>query len=169
MSVVVLAAASLLGGLLHPAPPPTTTQVYGEGDWRLTVIADTFTHQVRCTLENHNGRNPDITAVPGALAFRVGRGLDTSDAWYKIDNWPARPWRDMRAELIATGALAQSERLDNPSGGLVQIPLEALKTANTVTILPHRRTHLRVFVLAHVEELFNAARAFRCNFATQSQ
>lgn len=131
----------------------------------MTVITDTFTHQVRCTLENHNGSNPEITAVPGALAFRVGRALDTSDAWYKIDDQPARPWRDLRAQLIATGAFAEAERLDNLSGGLVQIPLEELKTANTVTISQYKGTHLHVFALAGTKELFYAARSFQCRFS----
>jgi hypothetical protein len=103
---------------------------------------------VRCRLENHNGIHPDVVAVPGGLAFRLGgRGVDTSDAWYKLDDQPARPWRDLRAELVAAGSLAEAERLDNPSGGWVLIPLQEARGAARASILLKRGAHPKIFKL----------------------
>ena len=165
MRLIAVMTAALLGGLFHPAPKPTATQVYAVGEWRLTVVTDTFTKQVRCRLENHNGRHPDVTAVPGALAFKLGRGVDTSDAWYRIDDQPARPWRDLRAELVATGSLAAAERLDNPSAGSMVLPDRKLNGATEVNVQPTQSARTKSFRLNGFWTSISSAENLGCQFS----
>lgn len=164
MSVPALISAAVLWGLFQPTDRPTATQVYSEGEWVLTVRTDRFTQQTRCRLANRHGRRPDVTAVPGALAFRFSPKLDTSDAWYRIDDSPPQPWADAYAKLIAAGSLNQAERLDNATGGVVLIPLADITGAGQATIRPTPKAALRLFKFGQAWTMLAAAEQMACGF-----
>jgi hypothetical protein len=165
MRLIALAAASLLSSLLHPAPSTVTTQVYGQGEWRLTVIKDSFTNQTSCKLENRKGVHPTVVAIPGGLAFRLdGRRLDTSNAWYKLDDQPARPWRDLRTALVAAGSLAAAEQLDGTSASWLPIPLDGFEYPKSIIIRSTALSPERRFSLANAQLIITSARNAGCQF-----
>ena len=113
-----------------------------------------------------------ITAVHGYVPpdvltnAELARLVDTSDAWYKLDDHPAKPWRDLRAELVAAGSLAEAERLDNPSGGRVVIPFDVLKGAMTVDVRPTRRASPHAVTIRPVWTAIASAEGLGCSFGS---
>ena len=164
MNAPALISATLLWGLIHPAYKPTTTKVYGEGEWVLTVQTDNFTKETRCTLVNHHGWRPDVTVVPGAFVFHFSPNLETTDAWYKIEDEPARASRADLARLISAGSLNNAERLDNSAEGRVVIPFEIINSADLVAIKPSGRAPIRRFHLGQARSLITTSHNFICTF-----
>ncbi len=68
------------------------------------------------------------------MRFSLGAKVDTSDALFKIDEAPARPWRAEIAGLVAGGASVQDDSLRNPSQGYVVLPLAQVIRARRVQI-----------------------------------
>jgi hypothetical protein len=94
---------------------------------------------------------------PGGLAFKLERGAETSDAWYKLDDQPARPWGDLRAKLVAAGSLADAERLDNQSGGWVVLPLTKFERAKVGAVRIGDTIKNQMFRPDGVEETLGSA------------
>jgi len=155
---------ALLFGLLHGAPPQSITKTYGEGGWILKVRADAFTRQTMCELVNRNGNHPDVTVAPGALSFHFKPKLDTYGAWYTVDHGAPQAWRDQSAALIHIGAMAQAERLDNSTGGVVVIPMAQLTGASLVEVRPTPRATPKAFRLASLWKVIASADGLGCGF-----
>jgi len=169
MNALPLLLFGSLFGLLHPAAPVTTTKTYGVGEWVLVVKTDSFRQTSRCTISNHHGRDPDVTIADGMVSFHLGGGTDVSDAWYRLDGGPPRAVRDDYAALIAQGAFAEAERLDNPSGGVVRLPLASLGRAGTAAFQVTRASQLKQFKLGNMRPVSDAAERSGCSKGTSGR
>lgn len=169
MSVPLFLSGAMLFGIVHATGAPATMTVYGEAGWLLTVQTDNFTHQRKCQLVNKNARRPDIAVAPGVLAFQFSPKLDTSNAWYRVGQAPARAWRDDFAQLVYAGALAQAEKLDNATNGAVAIPISDLEGAQWVAIRPAAKAAVRAFDITGVWKVIAAADGLGCRLGGQSE
>ncbi len=165
MTLPAIAAAALLGGLFRPAYQPVTIKTYGEGGWILKITTDNFTRQTTCTIVMRRQRHPDVTLEHNLLSFHFSPRIDTSDAWYSVDDGAPRAWRDLNTQLVRTGAVARAEQLDNETGGVVLIPLADVKGAAVVDIQPERHATPRRVQIKDLWPITAAAQRLGCGFS----
>jgi hypothetical protein len=127
------------------------------GQWTLVVRRDRFSGATNCEL-----RARAMSYARGVVTFRFGRGVQTYDAIYRVDDGPAVSWRVNAMTLASTGALAQSDDLANPSGGRVVTPLSVLSGAQTITIRPALGKKPHTFKVADLPSAMAAAEAADC-------
>ena len=126
-----LALAALFGihmPSLH-APWPHAAEVSRVEGWTLKARLDRFSGERSCTLSR--GR---IDYQRQALVFHMAAGANTVAARYRIDGAAPVPARADEAELAGLGFALHNDDLDNPSGGLVRIPVHRLTSAGEVQI-----------------------------------
>jgi hypothetical protein len=102
---------------------------------------------------------------PGAVGFRFGRGRNTMEAWYRIDDGPPRRWQDDYPTLIGSGVEVDGSNLSNPSDGVVWIPDADVEGAETVRIRVSSRGSGTVFGLTGLKESLDVADRFDCQFS----
>jgi hypothetical protein len=164
MTPPLVIAGALIVGLFHASPPQTITKTYGDSGWILKVQTDTFTQQTTCQLVDRNGHSPDVIVMQEALAFRFNSALDTYGAWYKVDQGVPHAWQDQYANLIRAGALANAERLDNSTSGIVIISMAELSGASIVEVRPTSRAKPQSFHLKSLWRLIASADGLGCRF-----
>ena len=157
-----LALAALLGlhvPSLH-VPWPHSSEVSHVGGWVLKAHLDRFAGERSCTLSR--GR---IDYQRQALVFRLPARVDTDAALYRIDGGEPIAVRADEAELAGLGFALHNDDLDNPSGGLVRIPVHRLASAGAVQIeaAPGRRPVK--FRIGGLAAALDAARAAGCSEA----
>ena len=128
---VCAAAAAIL--VLCPALGASAKRVehYAENGWKLAIRHDAFTGRVRCSLRTRNAR---MVYQPGAIGFRLGQHASTLPAWYRIDDAAPARWQDDYPALIAAGVPMDGPGLDNPTAGMVWLPLSKVERADIVRI-----------------------------------
>ena len=132
--LLIAASAALFG--LTPLGHRTSsrTSAYSVGPWLIEVRHDEFRKDIECRLVNDFGNFPDIIADRHVIQIRLPHQTDGAQAWFKVDNEAARPWRDVEAALIADGATAEAETLDNATGGQLPLPYSAINHAERISI-----------------------------------
>lgn len=133
MLVTLLVSLSIAWPHLWGAPPANGPAAVRPdlGGWHLRVRRDRFTGEVSCRLADRGA-----TYERGAVVFHLAPTVDTSAAVYRID-WGA-PFHasDDAPELAHMGFALHLDELDNPSGGLVRVPVRKLVGARLVSIEP---------------------------------
>jgi hypothetical protein len=128
MGALLLPAAALLI-TLTAAHGPVTVLKQRVANWTLVVTRDAFRNQAQCTLSRGH-----VFYQRSALVFQLSRHVDTFDAVYRVDARDPVSVRDDTSELAELGFALHQNDLDNPSGGLVRIPLGRLENASHVDI-----------------------------------
>ena len=155
-----LALAALLGlhlPSLHVPWPHGAAQVSHVDGWTLKTRLDRFAGERSCALSR--GR---IDYVRQALVFHLPARVDTAAALYRIDGAAPVGVRADEAELASLGFNLHNDDLDNPSGGLVRIPVHRLAGAAEVEIeaAPGRRPVK--FKIGGLSAALDAARGAGC-------
>ena len=164
MSTPVLASLAALAFLHLGHPRPSPDRAYELGRWRLDIHVDNFRQQVRCLLSDDYGHFPRIIAGPRILVLKLPGHADGSLAWFSVDGAPARPWRDVEAALIAEGAMAETESLDNATGGDLPLPYSAVGEARTITVQVNRDGRTTRYSTAGLWPTLEAADRLGCRF-----
>ena len=157
---VSLALAALLGlhmPSLHLPWPHGAAQVSHVEGWTLTTRPDRFAGERACTLSR--GR---IDYQRHALVFRLPARIDTAAALYRIDGGAPFAVRGDEGELASLGFALHNDDLDNPSGGLVRIPVRHLASAGEVQIQAAPRRRPVTFKIGGLTSALNAAREAGC-------
>jgi hypothetical protein len=139
-------------------PAAVSVQRQHLGQWTLTVRRDRFAGATTCEL-----RSRSMTVARGAVTFRLGANVRTYQAMYRLDDGPAVSWRANAMALASLGALPNGESLDNPSEGLVAVPLSTLSDTQTITIRASFVDRPRKFKLGDLPAALRAADAVGCN------
>jgi hypothetical protein len=141
-----------------PANGPTTVLTQKRiGDWTLTVQHDPFADQTGCRLAS--GRQ---SYERGALVIRLPRKIDTADAVYRIDKGPPMFVSWDRSTLASLGFALWQDDLENPSAGLVRIPVAKLATASTVQVEARPGNRVWTFSLKGFPAALAAAKQAGC-------
>ncbi len=148
-AALALALTSPAAGRADQAPTQVTSHLYSAGSWRLRVTRDAFARTTAC----HVGRR-DAEVRRGALIWKLGRGVDTSQAVWRID--AGEPRRQSLLDLPA------SANLDNPSDGRLAVPVALLAGARSVETRPSPHAHVRRLDVAHLDELIATADRLGC-------
>lgn len=129
--------------------------------WQLQVAQDIFADRTNCSLET---RDHLIRFQPGAIGFFFPHRRDTLAAWYRIGDGPPVRWQDRYPALFAAGVRVDGTGLDDPTAGMVWIPLAEFASARTVWIrlIPKDRPR-RYFLPPIAPSLADAARQ-QCRF-----
>lgn len=138
-------------------------RTYDDKLWRMTIQTDGFTGQVRCRLIKMKtlteGR---ITYAQKTFGFEMGEDVNTLNAWYSIDNRPAKRWQSLYPALTANRVPLEGASLENPTGGVVLLPETEIGDAHVVTIRADERSQPREFKLKGFESALAAARYNGC-------
>ena len=159
----------LLGGLclstaaaalpLLPKHPRVARHRTEMGAWRLDVATNPFSGTVVCRLRDRHGQ---AVYQQGAIGFRFRGGWDVAKAVYRLDGGPPRLWRNDLPELLRLGTPIDTGGIDNPTQGIVWIPLSRLGGVNAITIQPRPDRAQRVFHIGGFRGLYEAAIARGC-------
>ena len=166
MLSVVAMAFSL--GFLNPAnikaAAPFGTQArqvdvssVRKADWTLNIRRDNFTKTTTCSLKTRS-----VEFHNGVVIFRLGVSVDTDDAWFRIDDGPARGVSETVRQDQQLGYFSGHGPIDNPSGGEVALPRSYLDGAKRVTIRATPRSTPRLFDLTALPDALAAAKAGGC-------
>jgi len=158
----MLAAAALALSILGSGDrTQIVTRSVKVGDWTAKVRSDQFTGEVSCSLV---GRR--ISLHRDTLVFHLGRDIDTSQAFFRIDGGPARSVREPRLENETHGFFLDSGPISNPSGGEVALPLSIVLGAKKVYVRASARYQPRAFDLSGFAQALAAAKAAGCKDAS---
>jgi hypothetical protein len=158
---MLLAAALAFTSVLHTHQPQMTRHRYATGGWSLTVSHDRFTDAVTCSLKTRTIRYRNET-----LIFHLKRGLETTHAFYRIDDGPAAPVSKAFHEVEAHGFFPRRGWVDDPAGGDVALPASYLRDADRVSIRASTKMSPIVFKIGRLEDALDYAREEGCTEAS---
>jgi hypothetical protein len=155
MIALAFAASALMSNLFGGQPSPVSTTRYAEAGWRLEIRRDTFSDRTGCRLSADR-----MLYQQGAIGFATGSHRGLSDTWFRIDGASARRWREVYPDLLASNVAIETGGLDDPTGGVVWLPLDLVANARDVSIEFYtakgarlRRFQLRGFAGMHAAAL----------------
>jgi hypothetical protein len=125
-------AAALAGFLGLGQPGQIETKRFNVQAWRVTVSTDRFTGSVSCRAVNRG-----MSLSSGAVVFRFGRHVDTSRAAYRLDLGPAYSVSDQPVNQELRHIVEVDAPLENPSAGVVALPVAVLAGVGRVDIRPN--------------------------------
>ncbi|HZK98990.1 MAG TPA: hypothetical protein VFC47_03735 [Caulobacteraceae bacterium] len=157
-----LAILAILLAIWPWRPPQATDRTYAQPAWRFSVRRDRFTGGVECRLFQGSAMSPAVAYARRSLAFRFARSPSTLEASYRIDRGPPLAWTKVYPALIAAGAGPPGGSMDNPTGGLVILPLTAIGGGHTVTIRPTPGSWPRTFHLDGLADTLATAKLQGC-------
>ena len=137
---MLLAATLALASVLHPGrphPPQVRQHSYVTGGWHMKVGHDVFTDAIVCTLKTNRMHYRNET-----LIFRLKPGIDTTHAFFKVDDDAARPVSEAFHEVETHGFFPRRGWVDDPAGGEVALPAAYVRDATRVLIRPSPKSHL---------------------------
>ena len=152
-------AALALASLFHPhhRPPEVAQRLYGVGGWVIGVDHDTFTGAVSCSLTSRH-----VHFKNGVLIFHLGRRLETTHAFFRIDGAAARPVSQAFRDDEAHGFFPRRGWIDDPAGGDVALPAAYIKGATRLSIRASPATHPRVYDVSRLADALLGAKAAGC-------
>jgi len=159
-ALILFLAAAILPATAASAGTPVTVRQYAIGQWTIAVRRNGFSQQIVCQL-----RGPHIRFQRGAVGFDTHTDRGVSDAWYRIDGAAARPWRDRYPMLVEQDVSIESGGLDDPTRGIVWLPLADLARAHTVIVQVRARgghVRLKRFSLKGLAYMHDAATRLGC-------
>lgn len=138
---------------------PSAVRESENGQWRLRVHRDSFSGEVTCRLATRDGT---AFFANGAVAFRFPHSWNTTGAVYRLDGGEPRRWREDLPELVRIGAPFDLGGIDNPSRGLVVIPLRRLENVNRLAIAAQPGRAPVTFPLRGLKPLYEVAAERGC-------
>jgi hypothetical protein len=127
------------------------------GDWTLNVQRDAFGARTACKLSSRN-----VNYQRQSLVIHFAKNIDTTSAAYRIDGgapiW-AR-WDQMEAARL--GFAIESGGLENPSGGLVIIPVARLNGAHLLAVRARPTDQPRLIKIDGLAVALDKAAAMGC-------
>jgi hypothetical protein len=160
MTSTFLAQAAALSLPFAGHPRDEHTQHHRFGPWSLSVTHERFAGEVKCKLAAH-GADFEREAV----VIRLGGGVDTSGAMYRVDGGPPRSVQADAMELAGMGFALHQDALANPSGGLVRIPVHLLSGARQVSVQARPGGPVLRYRLDGLDVALDAARTEGCGAA----
>ena len=157
----MLLAALALTSVLHHHQPQVTRHRYVTGGWLLTVGHDHFTDALTCSLKTRTMHYRNET-----LIFHLKRGLETTHAFYKVDDGPAAPVSNAFHEVETHGFFPRRGWVDDPAGGDVALPVSYLRDADRVWIRASTKMAPTVFKVNRLDDALDHARAEGCTEAS---
>lgn len=130
------------------------------GEWRLDMSTNPFSGSVVCRLRDRHGQ---AFYQQGAIGFRFRAGWDVSNAVYRLEEGAPISWRNDLPELVRLGTPIDTGGIDNPTRGIVWIPLSQLEGVNAITIQPRPDRTQRTFRLSGFRGLYEEAAARGCS------
>ena len=127
------------------------------GDWTLSVRTDSFSTGHVCKLTR-----PHAEYQRQAVVFHLSPSTDTSAAVYRIVGGVPMTVQADQSELARLGFNLHDDNLDNPSGGLVRIPISRLVAAGDVRIETAAFSRSIKFNLGGLKPALEAAKAAGC-------
>ncbi len=150
------AAAALPFLPRHPQVERHRTEI---GPWRLDVATNPFSGNIVCRLRERYDR---AFYQQGAIGFRFPGGWDVNKAVYRLDGGLPRLWRNDLPELVRLGTPIDTGGIDNPSQGIVWIPLSRLQGVNSIAIQAREDRVPRTFRVGDFIALYEEAIARGC-------
>jgi hypothetical protein len=153
-----LSLLALLGLPLFGRNP----EVHDIGRWRLDAHRDAFTGQTLCTLTRGGTGPGGIEYTHHALVLHLSPKTDTSAALYRLDQGPVYAVKTDQADLAKLGFPLHADDLDNPSAGLVRIPIARVVGARVVSVDYSVGRRVVVFKIDGLAAALDAAAAAGC-------
>ena len=166
MPLIAAATLSLLTGLWPLHQPQTKTSSYATPAWHVSVEKDRFTGLSACKLYQGLWARRTVSYAHDAVVFHFSHKLNTTQAWYRLDGGPTKPWADVYPRLVQAGVVLDGQSLDNPTGGLVMLPAAELAGVHTVTIRVNQRSNPRTFEVDGFSDALASAQARGCDTTT---
>ncbi|MGI8840947.1 MAG: hypothetical protein ACR2F8_09255 [Caulobacteraceae bacterium] len=141
----------------HHGRPQVARRLYAVHGWRIAVDRDTFTGAVSCSLSANR-----VYFRSGALIFRLGRGVETTHAVFRLDGGPARPVAEAFHDDEARGIFPRRGWIDDPAGGDVALPAAYIKGAKRVWIRSSPATYPRLYDVSRFAAAREGARGAGC-------
>lgn len=135
-------------------------QYYGIGAWRLRINSSSFSGDVQCRLYHSDDK---VFYRENAVGFRFDGDADTLESWVRLDDAPARRWRDMLPELATQRVPITGKNLTAPTDGIVWLPLSYLGQSQNVAIQLGRKKRPKRFSMEGFGELLEAGRRLGCS------
>jgi hypothetical protein len=161
---MLLAATLALTSVLSPFHhhrAQVTRHHYVTGAWMLTVGHDNFTDALTCSLKTRTMQYRSET-----LIFHIRRGLETTHAFYQVDDRPAAPVSKAFHEVETHGIFPRRGWIDDPAGGDVALPVSYLRDADRVAIRASTRMAPTVFKVNQLDDALDHARDAGCTEAS---
>jgi hypothetical protein len=157
---IFIAVSALLFQPPGPYGQPVKIRRYAQDGWTLEIRRDRFSERTICRL---SGRN--LAYQPGALGFATRARLGVADAWYRIDNGAPRSWRDLYPKLYADGIQIETGGIEDPTRGIVWLPLAVVQGAREVRIETEARGRRRIsrFRLRSFAVMYEASLRLGCS------
>jgi hypothetical protein len=153
--LIVAAPLSSAGSTSLPAYASRTVRHRTEaGDWRLDISRNQFSQDVVCRLRSRNRR---AVYSGGAVGFKFPRRWNVHEAVYRLDSGAPRAWRNDLPELLRLRTPVDTGGMDNPSSGIVWIPMRLLADANSVVIEPRLDRRPQAFHFRGLKGLYDLA------------
>lgn len=126
--------------------------------WTVIVRKDLFTGSVSC-----GARRGDVRLQDAVVVFSLGRDIDTSDAVYRLNLGAAHSVRDVALRDRVLGARITTEPIDNPSRGLVVLPVSDLLDVDNIWIRATANTPPRRFVVSGLRDVMAKEQTATCS------
>jgi hypothetical protein len=127
------------------------------GAWSVVVARDRFAGTSSCSLDAR-----DVSLHRGTAIFRLGRGLDTTRAVFRLDGGPPREVSEAFDAVEARGFFPERGWIVDPAGGEAALPAAYLSGVRAVTLRVSPKLPPRVFKVAHLDEAIATAQAYGC-------
>jgi hypothetical protein len=163
---MLLAAALMLGLFGHPkqalppGAPPLARAARARahvGAWRIVLTQDRFTGAISCKITA-----PDVILQRDTLIFRLGRGLETTHADFRLDRGASRPVSIAFAEVENHGFFPERGWIIDPQGGEVALPVAYVRSARAITLRAGPGRHPRTFKVGRLGEAMIEAKVAGC-------
>ncbi|MGI9170110.1 MAG: hypothetical protein ACR2FH_08050 [Caulobacteraceae bacterium] len=141
----------------HHGPAQVTQRLYGVGAWRIGVYHDTFTGAVSCSLRTNR-----IHYRSETLIFRLGRGVETTHAVFRLDGGTPRPVAEAFHIDEARGFFPRRGWIDDPAGGDVALPRTYFPKVKRLWIRASPASQPQFFNVSRFAEALAGARAAGC-------
>ncbi len=161
---MLLAAALALTSVLHPGQPhpaQVKTHHYVTGGWKITVGHDVFTDAIVCSVKTSRMHYRNETVI-----LHIKSGIDTTHAFFKVDDDPARPVSDAFHEVELHGFFPRRGWVDDPVGGDVALPAAYLRDANRVAIRASEKSRPTMFKVSRFGDALDRAKSEGCSEAS---
>ena len=160
---IALAAASALSLIWPFGQSQTATKEFRLPEWKIATYKDRFTGEVRCRVYQGTVRHPEITYSSRTVAFHFRTSTNTIEAAFRLDSGPVKAWRLEYPKLVKLGVQLEGDSLENPTGGLVVLPIEDVANVHTVTIRPTPKSSPKTFGIDGLSDAVANAIAHGCD------
>lgn len=139
------------------AHPQVKTDRVSFDHWTIDHRLDRFTGAIACTTKRGK-----LELQGSLLLIRFGRRVDTTDSSYKVDGGAARYVKDSEAGRTYWTRHQTAMTADNPSYGVVAVPVADLATARTLVVRVDAAHRPETFDISDLSAIQGIQRALSC-------